>query len=141
MIVRSTPEIDYLPPSACDSLGFSGMVGANGFLFISGIAPIRGPNFEIVGAGDLKAQCRFVLGVLQRTLVAGGSSAEGLLDIVVLLTDYDRAGEIGSKYAEIAPMLSAFSGKHRPTSTAVGVSCLFKPEQMIELRAVAKILR
>ncbi len=121
-------------------LGFSGMVGADGFLHISGVAPIHGPDFAIVGKGDLKAQCKYVLDVLGRTLKAGGSSPEALIDIVVLLTDFNGTGEIGSKYVEIAPLLAAFSGEHRPASTAVGVSCLFKPEQMIELRAVARIL-
>jgi enamine deaminase RidA (YjgF/YER057c/UK114 family) len=110
-------------------------------LHIAGIAPLHGPEFATVGKGDLKAQCRYVLEVLGRTLKAGGSSPEGLIDIVVLLTDYNGTGEIGSKYAAIAPLLAEFSGEHRPTSTAVGVSCLFTPDQMIELRAVAKILR
>jgi enamine deaminase RidA (YjgF/YER057c/UK114 family) len=113
----------------------------NGFLHIAGIAPLQGPDFAIVGKGDLQTRCSYCLDVLGRTLEAGGSSAEGLIDIVVLLTDFNGTGEIGSKYAEIAPLLAAFSGEHRPSSTAAGVSCLFTLDQRIEIRAVAKILR
>jgi 2-iminobutanoate/2-iminopropanoate deaminase len=141
MITRSSPELDYLPPKAMSDLGFSGMVDADGLLHIAGIAPLHGPEFAIVGSGDLKAQCKYVLDVLGRHLKAAGSSPQGLIDITVFLTDFDGTGEIGSKYLAIAPMLAAFSGEHRPTSTAVGVRCLFTPEQLIELRAVAKVLK
>lgn len=140
MITRATPELDYLPPAATMALGFNAMVGADGLLHLSGIAPFHGPDFSIVGKNDLIAQCKYVLEVLKRALEAGGSTPENVLDITVYITDFDQTGEIGSKYAQIAPLLKEFSGEHLPCSTAVGVKCLFTVDQLIEIRAVAKIV-
>lgn len=139
MITRSTPELDYLPPDSTTALGFHALVGTDGLLHLSGIAPFHGPDFAIVGKDDLKAQCAYVLQVLERALKAGGSTPQSVLDITVYLTDPEGAGEIGTRYSEIAPLLkSAFDG-NLPCSTAVGVNCLFTVDQMIEIRAVAKI--
>lgn len=139
MITRITPEIDYLPPQATLALGFNAIVGVDGLLHLSGIAPFHGPDFAIVGKDDLKAQCVYVLEVLERALKAGGSDFANVLDITVYLTDFDHTGEIGSKYSVIAPLLKgAFEGNF-PCSTAVGVPCLFTVDQWIEIKAVAKV--
>lgn len=139
MINRSTPELDYLPPSATTSLGFHALVASDGLLHLSGIAPFRGPDFAVVGKGDLKAQCAYILQVLNRALQAGGSSLKQVLDITVLLTDSNDAGEIGTQYGEIAPLLAAAFEGHLPCSTAIGVKCLFTVDQLIEIRAVARL--
>tara|TARA_Y100001972_G_scaffold89277_1_gene109201 strand:+ start:702 stop:1127 length:426 start_codon:yes stop_codon:yes gene_type:complete len=138
MIERKTPELDYLPPKATTALGFHAMVGCDGLLHLSGIAPFHGPEFAVVGKNDLKAQCTYVLQVLERALKAGSSSLRDVLDITVYLTDFDNAGEIGGKYAQIAPLLNDAFGDDLPCCTAVGAKCLFTVDQWIEIRAVAK---
>ncbi|NDK92580.1 hypothetical protein GYA93_23965 [Gordonia desulfuricans] len=139
MTTRHMPDLgtlDYIPAAAMADLGFSSVVISDGLVFVSGVAPIQGPEFAIVGAGDLGSQCEYVLKVLAGSLESVGSSAREILDITVYLTG---TTEIGSKYTEIAPQLAAFVGEDRPTATAVGVTSLFLPEQQIEIRAVAKV--
>ncbi|MBY6382494.1 RidA family protein [Rhodococcus erythropolis] len=139
MIRRSNPSLEnYVPAEMIsDTLGFHQVVSYNGLLFLGGIAPVSGAALEIVTPGDLKGQCAFVLDILGKSLAAGGSSAEQLLDWTVYLKDVDGAGAIGAQYLEIVPQLKAFVGANGPSATAVGVHGLFVPEQLIEIQAIA----
>jgi 2-iminobutanoate/2-iminopropanoate deaminase len=141
MIKRSSPDLDYIPAEAFQGLAFNQLVTTGDLLFIGGTAPVRGSDLKIVGVGNLKTQCMYVLEVLDRSLKAGGSSKEHLLNWTVYLTDPNKSGEIGSKYLEIAPALRDWVGPHGPAATAVGVASLFLPEQMIEIEAVAAVVK
>lgn len=140
-IQRTNPDLDYLPPATFTSLGFHQLVSTDELLFVGGTAPFHGEGIELIGAGDLSAQCSYVLDVLERSLKAGGSSPEHVLDWTVYLTDPDRTGEIGSKYTAITPLLRDWVGPHGPAATAVGVACLFHPQQLIEIQAVAAVVK
>ncbi|NDK90552.1 RidA family protein [Gordonia desulfuricans] len=141
MITRHMPDLgalNYIPAEAMADLGFSSVVVSDGLVFVSGVAPIQGPEFAIVGESDLGAQCAYVLDVLAKSLESVGSSPKSIVDLTVYLTG---TTEIGSKYTEIAPQLARFVGNDRPTATAVGVTSLFLPAQQIEVRAVARVSR
>lgn len=142
MIRRSNPHLDgYIPSEAFDQLAFSQVVSSNGLLFLGGIAPVAGPEFVPVSPGDLHGQCAFVLDILGKSLEAGGSTPAHLLDWTVYLKDVDGSGAVGKQYMEIAPLLREFTGGEGPSATAVGVSGLFVPEQLIEIQAIAAVAR
>jgi len=138
MISRSNPGLDYIP---AEKFGYSLIVSAGDLLFVSGVAPLRGrDDLKVVGAGDLKAQCSYILEILDQKLKAGGSSRERVVSWTVYLVDRDRPAEIGSKWREIFPLLQDWAGPHNmPAATAVGVASLFVPEQMIEIEAIATV--
>jgi enamine deaminase RidA (YjgF/YER057c/UK114 family) len=141
MIERTNPDVDYIPPAVFQQLGISHLVSNGSLLFISGVAPFHGPNLDLVGKGDLNAQCRYVLDVLDRSLAAGASSRAHILEWTIYLVDPERKGEIGSMASAITPLILDWLGPHHPAGTAVGALSLFHPEQLIEIRAIAAIAR
>ncbi|MDE4175414.1 RidA family protein [Phaeobacter sp. PT47_59] len=138
MINRATPEVGYQPPENTIALGFHAYTENDGLVFLSGVAPFHGPEATIVGEGDLKAQTSYVLEIIEKLLIEAGSSPSHILDWIVYLKDFDGTGEVASKFIEIAPQLTAFTGGEYPCATAVGVPCLFTKEQYIEIQVTAR---
>jgi 2-iminobutanoate/2-iminopropanoate deaminase len=129
---RYNPDVGYVNPEDFHEFGLTQVVEANGFLFISGIAPVRGrlADYEIVAPFDLEAQLRFELEVLDGCLSARGSTRQDVVSWNLYVTDFDALTRVGHVTRE-------WSGDQLPASTAVEVKRLFVPEQMIELQAVA----
>jgi reactive intermediate/imine deaminase len=111
--------------------GFSQGVRAGPFLFLSGQMPVD-PDGNVLFAGDIRAQTRQTFENLQAVLAAAGSSLDDLVEIVSYHTDMadlDAMNEVKAEY------LTA----NLPAWTAVGVSGLALPNQMLEIRAVALV--
>ena len=106
-------------------------VVADGLLFVAGILPVDGAG-HLVGAGDVVAQTRHVLGELVTILAAGGCAVGDVVKVTLYLTDVaDRPS--------INPVRQEVFGEARPASTLVGVPALAIPGARIELDAVAAV--
>lgn len=126
-----------LPPEVFEQVGYHQVVSNGDLLFLGGTTAARGSDLEIVGKGDLEVQCSFILDVLDRSLQAGGSSREHILNWTIFIVD--TTGEMGSKYMQIAPILREWLGSHQPAATAVGVSSLFTPDLLLEIEVIAAV--
>jgi len=69
-------------------------------------------------------------------LAAAGSAVEQILHLRV----YVR-GEIGEHLETVAPILVQHLGFPRPALTGIGVTSLASPDTLIEIEAVAKVVR
>jgi enamine deaminase RidA (YjgF/YER057c/UK114 family) len=132
MFQRLNPDVGYVDPADMSELGLTQVVAANGFLFMSGIAPMRGSlaELEVVAPGDMAGQLEYLLEILDRCLIACGSSREHLISWNLYATDLDAL----SAHGEI---MKAWAGNHVPASTGVQVEKLFLEGQVLELQAVA----
>lgn len=129
-IVRSAPEIGYLSPQSFAELGISQTVIAGNTVYVSGIAPLT-PEFDVVSI-DLAEQLRFVLDVLDRSLVAAGTDRTRLVAWTIYARDL-------TALSGCLPILRDWVGEHRPTSTWIGAAGFIHPAQLIELTATAVI--
>lgn len=73
---------------------------------------------------------------LALVLQAAGSSVERILQLRV----YVR-GEIGAHLETVAPILVRALGVTRPALTGIGVASLASPDTLVEIEAVAKLVR
>jgi len=109
--------------------GYSAAVRAGGLVFIAGQMPCDA-SANLVGAGDIKAQTRQVFENMKGVLAAAGLGFEDIVEIVSYHTDLGTVGEMNAVKAEYLP--SDF-----PAWTALGVTALALPGQLIEVKATA----
>jgi len=131
-IERSNPEVGYLGADVFRDYAFTQSIRAGNMLYLSGIAPLRGPsaNVELVGPGDIRAQVRFCLEVLQRCLAAAGAGLEQWVAHTVYGTDMQELHKTADIFVEVF-------GRYPPTSTWVEIKGLFVPGQMVEITGFA----
>ena len=87
---------------------------------------------NVVGAGDARAQTRYVLGKIQRAVEAAGGTMNDVVALSVFTTDVRYHRDINETRREV---LAA----NFPTSTMVQVVALARPELMLEINAIAVI--
>ena len=117
-----------------DPAGFSQawrIDGARSIAFVSGQAPIAADG-QLVGDSDFEAQVRQVFENLRAVLEQAGMGLEAIVKLTVYLTDMSRLRD----YTQIKGEF--ISGK-QPSSTAVGVTALARPEMMVEVEALAVV--
>jgi 2-iminobutanoate/2-iminopropanoate deaminase len=102
------------------------------FVFVSGLTS-RGPDGDLVGAGDIRAQTRQILENLKAILADAGAT----LDDVVRTVQYLRHM---SDQPAMQAVKHAYLGNHRPASTSVEISRLFEEAMLIEIEATAVIV-
>jgi 2-iminobutanoate/2-iminopropanoate deaminase len=111
---------------------YSQAIVSNGFLFTSGILPIRIQNSEkLPPESSIEEQLKVVLDNLNVILESVGSSKENVVKTTIFVSD-------GSQWAVINQIYADFFGEHRPARSIVPVSGLhygFK----IELEAIAEV--
>ncbi|WP_108125877.1 RidA family protein [Saccharospirillum mangrovi] len=73
---------------------------------------------------------------LMIALQAAGSGTSAVLQLRI----YVR-GEVADHLPAVAPLLPKYFGNHRPALTGVGVASLAEPDLLIEIEAVAKVMR
>ncbi|GEL23681.1 translation initiation inhibitor [Pseudonocardia sulfidoxydans NBRC 16205] len=100
-------------------------------LHVSGMVALS-PDGEIVGAGDVTAQARYVHELLGKTFALVGASFADVLKVTVYLTDIDDRQAVNEVRKE-------FFGVEKPASTLVQVSALILPELRVEIEAVVGI--
>jgi enamine deaminase RidA (YjgF/YER057c/UK114 family) len=90
-----------------------------------------GPDGRSLHPGDVAAQARAVLDIIERSLAEAGF---GLTDVVrtrMFVTDITRS-------ADISAVHGAVFGEIRPAATMVEVSALMDPSLLIEIEADAR---
>ncbi|NLQ17317.1 RidA family protein [Marinomonas sp. M1K-6] len=85
---------------------------------------------------DIKTQTANAAKHLITVLEAANSSVENILQLRV----YVR-GEVADHMADIVPIIASTLGTSRPALTGIGVASLATPETLIEIEAVAKVVR
>lgn len=88
---------------------------------------------KVVGAGDARAQTRFILSKIQRAVEAAGGTMNDVVAMNVFTTDVRHHRDISETRREVL-------GSNFPTSTMVQVVALARPELLLEINAIAVIL-
>jgi len=87
---------------------------------------------KVVGAGDARAQTRFILEKIQRAVEAAGGTINDVVAMSVFSTDVKYHRDINETRREVL-------GTNFPTSTMVQVVALARPELLLEINAIAVI--
>ena len=87
---------------------------------------------KVIGAGDARAQTRFILGKIQRAVEAAGGTINDVVALSVFTTDVRNHRDINETRREVL-------GSNFPTSTMVQVVALARPELLLEINAIAVI--
>ncbi|MFC9692143.1 RidA family protein [Kribbella sp. NPDC056951] len=102
-------------------------------VFIAGQEPedLQG---ELVGPGDLAVQARQTFANLARALAAAGARPDQVTRLGIYLVGYLREHQ-----AIVQAARHEVFGDHKPTDVMIGVAALARPEQLIEVEAIAVI--
>ena len=94
-----------------------------------------GPDGKVVGAGDMRAQCKQVFQNLTNVLRAAGAG----WDDVIKMNGYmvGLSAENVAAYREIRA--DYLKSAKLPASTLVGVTSLVQPELLLEIEVVAAV--
>jgi reactive intermediate/imine deaminase len=109
--------------------GFSQAIRVGALIFLAGQIPVD-PDGNVLFEGDIRGQTRQSFENMKVVLEAAGSSLDDIVEIVSYHTDMadlDTMNEVKAEYLT----------RNLPVWTAVGVSGLALPGQMIEIKVVA----
>ncbi len=81
--------------------------------------------------GDVGAQARAVLEIIETALVDAGFAMTDVVRTRMFVTDITRSAEIGAVHGEVFGVI-------RPAATMVEVSALMEPSLLIEIEAEAR---
>lgn len=98
-------------------------------IFVSGQVAF-GPDGNVVGAGDIKAQTHQAFKNVAAVLAKAGAGLKDIVKITSFLTDESSFGQMLEARREVF-------GAEPPASTAVVVRRLVMPELLIEIEAIA----
>ncbi len=112
-------------------VGFSRAVRVGPFITVGGTAPV-GPDGKTVGVGDVGAQTRRCIEIIEDALKQAGSGLHDVVRTRVILTDIDR-------WREAIDVRKAYFRDVRPVDTIMAVSRFVNPEWLVELEADAVI--
>jgi enamine deaminase RidA (YjgF/YER057c/UK114 family) len=110
--------------------GYSRAIVVGDSCWVSGTTD-AGPDGHSRHPGDIAAQARATLAIIEAALVEAGF---GLADVVrtrMFVTDIGRS-------VEVSPVHSEVFGSIRPAATMVEVSALIDPTLLIEIEAEAR---
>lgn len=102
----------------------------NGTIYISGQYS-HDTQDAVVSEGNFEAQVRQTLKNIDRVLAGFHVTKSNIAEVVVYLTNPREQSAL------LAPLLQEYMGEHRPAGTVIGVTGLWYPEQLIEIRVVA----
>ena len=122
------------PKSMHEPRGYShaAKVRSGTLLFIAGQVALDASG-KLVGSGDFRAQTQQTFENLKAAVEAAGGTFRNIVKLNVYLTDTSKLAdyrEVRDRYVDI---------NHPPTSTAIQVAALFRPDLLIEVEAVAAL--
>lgn len=85
----------------------------------------------VVNEGDFNAQTRQTLRNIDSMLAGFHVKRSNIAEFVIYLTKPSEQSE------PLVTLLQEYLGEHRPALTVIGVTGLFFPQQLIEIRVVA----
>lgn len=109
--------------------GFSQAVRVGDLIFLSGAIPTD-PDGNLLFEGDIRGQTRQTFENMKAVLAAAGLTLEDLIEMTSYHTDIadlDTMNEVKAEYLKT----------NLPAWTAVGVTGLALPGQMLEIKAIA----
>ena len=90
-----------------------------------------GPDGRSRHPGDVTAQTRAVLEIIEGALVEGGFALSDVVRTRMFVTDIGRSAEVSAVHGDVF-------GDIRPAATMVEVSALMEPSLLIEIEAEAR---
>ena len=114
-------------------VGYSRAVRAGRYIAVSGSAAVD-ENGELVGVGDMYAQTKQCIRVIENALQQAGASLADVVRTRTFVTDIERWDEVAKAHQE------AF-GDVAPATSMVEVSRLIDPAMLVEIEADALITR
>ena len=124
----------HSPPSIAPPTGYSHIAEVRGgtLVFVAGQVALDAAG-ALVGPGDYRAQAEQVFRNLGAALTAAGATFRDVVKLTIYVLDV-------AHLPEIREVRDRFVDPRRPpTSTAVQVSRLFRPDVLVEIDAVASI--
>ncbi|HXY46504.1 MAG TPA: RidA family protein [Thermoplasmata archaeon] len=122
------------PPDLAPPTGYSHVAEVRGgtLVFVAGQVALDGTG-ALVGPGDYRAQAEQVFRNLERALASAGATFRDVVKLNYFVLDLSHLPEIREVRDRFVDT------KHPPTSTAVQVSRLFRPEFLLEVDLVASV--
>lgn len=112
------------------SAGYSRAVVVGDTCWVAGTTD-AGPDGRSRHPGDVAAQTRAVLGIIERALSDGGFALTDVVRTRIFVTDIGLYPEVLAVHGEVF-------GSIRPAATLVGISALMHPTMLIEIEADAQ---
>jgi enamine deaminase RidA (YjgF/YER057c/UK114 family) len=110
--------------------GYSRAVVVGDTCWVAGTTD-AGPDGRSLHPGDMGAQARAVLSIIEAALTGAGFALADVVRIRMFVTDISRA-------AEVTTVHGAVFGSIRPAATMVQVGALIDPSLLIEIEADAR---
>jgi reactive intermediate/imine deaminase len=107
-------------------------VNSGRVVFIAGQVALD-PSGNLVGKGDFRAQAQQVFQNLKAAVEAAGGNFGNIIKLNIYVADTSQL----PVFREVRDLFIDL--KNPPTSTAVQVAALFRPEFLIEIEAVAVV--
>ena len=112
-------------------VGYSRAVRMGAHVYVAGTTAV-GADGSVVGPGDLYAQTKRALAIVEAALTEAGASMRDVVRTRMFVTDIARWEEAGRAHGEVF-------GEIRPATTMVEVARLIDPAMLIEIEADAVV--
>ena len=111
-----------------DIVGYSRAVKVGNHIEVAGTTAVQ--DGEVVGKGDMYAQTKCVLEIIEQALKELGATMEDVVRTRVFITDISLWEEAGRAHGE-------FFKNSKPASTMLEISALIDPEMLVEIEVTA----
>ena len=112
------------------AVGYSRAVVVGDSCWVAGTTD-AGPDGQSLHPGDVGAQTRAALEIIERALAEAGFALGDVVRTRMFVTDISRS-------AEVTAVHGAVFGEIRPAATLVGIGALINPTLLVEIEADAR---